>query len=63
MLRKSAVLLAVLLALLIGLHLVFRLPPLEGRTASAAVLASAGTPLGRLGWRWRDPRASAAWCR
>ncbi|MDO5371472.1 phosphatidylserine/phosphatidylglycerophosphate/cardiolipin synthase family protein [Paracoccus sp. (in: a-proteobacteria)] len=46
--RKAAVLLAVLLALLIGLHLAFRPPPLEGRAASAAVQASAETPSGRL---------------
>lgn len=46
--RKAAVLLAVLLALLIGLNLAFRPPPLEGRAASAAVQASAETPSGRL---------------
>ncbi|QQO46784.1 phosphatidylserine/phosphatidylglycerophosphate/cardiolipin synthase family protein [Paracoccus sp. MC1862] len=48
MLKKAAVLLALVLALLAGLHLVFRPPPLEGRIASAAVQASVGTPLGRL---------------
>jgi putative cardiolipin synthase len=48
MLQTAVLAIAVLAAILIGAHLVFRPPPLEGRTASTAAEAKAATLLGRV---------------
>ena len=48
MLKKLGLLLALLIALLVVAHLVYRPPSLEGRTVSQAVEVSPSTPLGRL---------------
>lgn len=57
MLQIAALLVTALAAALIGAHLVFRPPSLEGRTESAAVEATAATRLGRIALTPPEPHA------
>lgn len=53
---KLIFVLAGIIALLVSAHLVFRPPPLKGRTVSQALQASAATPLGRIALTASGPR-------